>query len=562
MQGHKMGATAMYDELYTALGLKEPMGLSESARVAVYQYPFFGFQKFQDGSYTFIGLYTCGPDKGDSGTFGYDDSTYPSFLSLEGPNHNPLGTRFLHPWVDAYYDATKDEETLKFGGEEAWDVDAAPWDSDGVSHRQDIQDLLEAEWKPAYEIAYFCSPFLRSLSEIGMTLQQLNAVASTWRAQSNILGTRKNEVLQLFDSSFNLIYYRRKTGQYEILEGYDMLEDLFDYLPAVNPTRAQIVEARKAKFRAEAGNYWGVNGSCFHEAFCELIGAKDNHAKNSYPFKLKTLALGGRWSWREDDLDSIMATDNNGQSTAHYGIEVGDLTGEGVDIFQGSSSVFWTLINEVFSDVVGTILGRMLNALRSLATDMGIGGNNLHEAVFNMFANYFWERSAKYFPIMAYAQDSKFAYVDVWLMDPGAVYNNVFPLNQALGTQLEAEKQWVERRIVNLCSKYSLGGFTGSDDDGYGRLEFTPATPFTFSLVPAIEMYPAGNLGGGTNVKGARTKEGMTCQLTASSTGDTGFYLEGTRLAHRPWRHLRPAAYLTRRWLHFLRRIEQASEKR
>ena len=529
MQGHKMGATAMYDELYTALGLKEPMGLPESARVAVYQYPFLGFQKFQDGSYTFIGLYTCGPDKGDSGTFGYDKTTYPSFLSLEGPNHNPLGTRFLHPWVDMLYDSG--EETMTFGGVEAWDVDACKFETDKAEDNANIVNLLTAEWKPAYEIAYFCSPFLRSLSEIGMTLAQLNAQADTWRAQSNILTTRKNEVLQLFDSSFNLIYYRQKTGQYEILEGYDMLEDLFDYLPAVNPTRAQIVEARKAKFRAEAGNYWDVNGSCFHEAFCELIGAKDNHAKNSYPFKLKTLAQGGRWSWREDDLDSIMATDNNGQSTAHYGIEVGDLTGEGVDIFQGSSSVFWTLINDVFSDVVGTILGRMLNALRSLATGMGIGGNNLHEAVFNMFANYFWERSAKYFPIMAYAQDSKFAYVDVWLMGvnagtPGQTYNNVFPLNQALGTQLEAEKQWVERRIVNLCSKYSLGGFTGSDDDGYGRLEFTPATPFTFSLVPAIEMYPAGNLGGGTNVKGARTKEGMTCQLTASSTGDTGFYLK------------------------------------
>lgn len=529
MQGHKMGATAMYDDLYTALGLKEPMGLSESARVAVYQYPFLGFQKFQDGSYTFIGLYTCGPDKGDSGTFGYDKSTYPSFLSLEGPNHNPLGTRFLHPWTDMLYDSG--EETMTFGGVEAWDVDACKFETDKAEDNANIVNLLTAEWKPAYEIAYFCSPFLRSLSEIGMTLAQLNAQADTWRAQSNILGTRKNEVLQLFDSSYNLIYYRQKTGQYEVLSGHDMIGYLSDYLDTARPTTAELIEARKAKFRAEAGNFWDINGSCFHEAFCELIGAKDNHAKNSYPFKLKTLAQGGRWSWREDDLDSIMATDNNGQSTAHYGIEVGDLTGEGVDIFQGSSSVFWTLINEVFSDVVGTILGRMLNALRTLATGMGIGGNNLHEAVFNMFANYFWERSAKYFPIMAYAQDSKFAYVDVWLMGvnagtPGQTYNNVFPLNQALGTQLEAEKQWVERRIVNLCSKYSLGGFTGSDDDGYGRLEFTPATPFTFSLVPAIEMYPAGNLGGGTNVKGVRTKEGMTCQLTASSTGDTGFYLK------------------------------------
>jgi hypothetical protein len=30
-----------------------------------------------DGTYTFIGLYTIGPDKGDSKTFGYDTSKYP-----------------------------------------------------------------------------------------------------------------------------------------------------------------------------------------------------------------------------------------------------------------------------------------------------------------------------------------------------------------------------------------------------------------------------------------------------------------------------------------------------
>ena len=529
MQGHKMGATAMYDDLFTALGLKEDIGISESARVSVYQYPFLGFQKFSDGSYTFIGLYTCGPDKGDSGTFGYNDSTYPSFLSLEGPNHNPLGTRFLHPWTDMAYDSN--EETMTFGGVEAWDVDACAYETDKASDNANIVSLLNAEWKPAYLIVYNCSPFLRSLSDIGMTLEQLNAQADTWRAQNNILGNRKNEVLQLYNSSYELIYYRQKTGQYEVLENTNILLGLSGYRLPSNPTTADIIEARKEKFRAEAGNYWDINGSCYHEAFCELIGAKDNHAKNSYPFKLKTLAQGGRWTWREDDLDSIMATDNNGQSTAHYGIEVGDLTGEGVDIFQGSSSAFWTLINDVFSDVVGTILGRMLNALRTLATNMGIGGNNLHEAVFNMFSYYFWERSAKYFPIMAYAQDSKYSYVDVWMLgvnagNPGQTYNNVFPLNQALGTQLEAEKQWVERRIVNICSKYSLGGFTGSDDDGYGRLEFTPAAPFTFNLVPAIEMYPAGNLGGGTNVKGVRTAAGAICQLTAASTGDTGFYLK------------------------------------
>ena len=542
MQGHKIGATAMYDDMFTACRLKEGVGISDSTR--------------DDGTYSFIGLYTCGPDKGDGDTFGYDKTNYPSFLSLEGPNHNPLGTRFLHPWVDAYYDATKKEETLKFGGEEAWDVDAAPWDSDDATHRADMQNLLEAEWKPAYDIVYFCSPYVRSLNEIGMTLQQLNAVASTWRSASDVLTTRRNEVLTLYDSSYNLIYYRNSTSQYEVLSSWtvkeyssgsyvtrtctNILDYLGNYLSTASPTTAQIIAARKAKFFAEAGYYWDLRGCCFHEAFCELIGAKDNHAKNTYPFKLKTLDNGGRWTWREDDLDSIMATDNNGQSTAHYGSEVGDVVNN-IDVYQGSSSAFWTLINECFGSVeitgtdnvptVGGLLDEILAALKAKCTSMGIANANTHEAVFKMFSYYFWEHSAGYFPIIAYAHDSKFAYIDAWTIGleknpPVEAYNGVKPLNQALGTQLEAEKQWVERRIVNISSKYHLDGFRGSGNDGLGSLEFTPKYAFTFNLIPAIEMYPSGNLGGGSNENCARTAAGATRQLTASSTGDTIFYLK------------------------------------
>ena len=80
-------------------------------------------------------------------------------MSLEGPNHNPLGTRFLHPWTEnTQYDP--DDETLKFGGQEGWDVDACPYETDVAEDRQKIQTLLENEWKPAYDIVYYCSPYL------------------------------------------------------------------------------------------------------------------------------------------------------------------------------------------------------------------------------------------------------------------------------------------------------------------------------------------------------------------------------------------------------------------
>jgi hypothetical protein len=37
--------------------------------------------------YKFLGLYTFGPDKGDSATFGYDEDIYPNLLIINKNHH-------------------------------------------------------------------------------------------------------------------------------------------------------------------------------------------------------------------------------------------------------------------------------------------------------------------------------------------------------------------------------------------------------------------------------------------------------------------------------------------
>ena len=527
-QGHKMGATAMYDELYQEVGLKETLP-STSTRVAVYQYPVMGFQKMSDGSYTFIGLYTIGPDKGDSKTFGYDDSKYPSYLSLEGPNHNPLATRFLHPWTSTTI-YNPDEETLEFGGQEGWDVDSCPYGTDDPADQANIQALLEAEWKPAYDLVYYCSPYIRSLAECGKTTATINSGNIAFRSDMSILGNKKNEVLQIYDTNYNIYYFDNEQNRYVLLPNFNVVTYLNGYLNTSTPTTEQIIAARKAKFRAEAGNYWDIDACVFHSCFCELLGCSDNHAKNSYPFKLKTLAEGGRWSWRQDDMDTIMATDNNGQSTKSYSIEVGDITSDGTDIFQGASSALWNLIDDVFSSEKKTMMSNIFKALQRIADRYNISAPYLHETVYNVFRYYFWSHAAEYFPSLSYNKDEEWTYVQPWYIDPGKSYNNVYPLTQALGTQELAEQLWVKRRIIYIMSMYELGGFTGSANDGYGSIEFTPAQSFTFHVTPAIDMYPNANKGGGENVKGTRTRVGETCDIVADSDGSTTFYLKGVDL--------------------------------
>ena len=79
MHSHKMGACGAFNDLHNlVVGENEAGG-----RVAVYQYPAFGFLKtLVEGTkdqynYQFIGLFTVGPDKGDKGTFGYKHPDYP-----------------------------------------------------------------------------------------------------------------------------------------------------------------------------------------------------------------------------------------------------------------------------------------------------------------------------------------------------------------------------------------------------------------------------------------------------------------------------------------------------
>lgn len=531
MQGHKMGAVGLYDDLY-----KKVVGaqaLPTDARVAVYQYSFLGFQKFNDGTYQFIGLYTAGPHKGDKGTFGYDDSTYPALMSLEGPNHAPLGTRFLHPWKNVAYDAG--HETLTFGGEEGWDADfIAGKSTDDMADAADILAMYESEWKPAYEIVFYCSPYLASLEEIGenVTIEGINADVSTFRSGST--NGIRNDLLQVYEKTegegesvvYNLYAYNNASQQYELLE-HSMISYLSLYLNSQEPTTEELIEARRQKFRFEANNYWATDSLLFHYCFCILIGATDNFAKNMYPFKFRSLADGGRWAFRQDDLDSILDTDNNGQQTKKYSVLPGDLNNDGVQIYQGGNSVLCALIRTAFEGSINNFMQRMVSSAGEIAGERHIAGTTTHETLFNVFESYFWSDSADYFPAEAYNKDSEWSYVTPWLADPNRQYNNVYPLTQVRGDAHYSEREWVKKHIAFIFSRFLIGGFTGGSQE-YGQFAFTPINDFTYNLVPAIDLCPVITRGA-DDIQGGRTLAGVVCPITvAAAQGETNVYIHGT----------------------------------
>lgn len=551
-QGHKMGACAMYDEVFAQMGIKAHMP-NANWRIAVWQYPFMGFRRYSNGTYEFIGLYTAGPDKGCKTSFGYDGETYPACMCIEGPNHDPRGTRFLHPWVDIDFDTS--EETLTFGGEEAWDGDfVADLGTDDANDRSAILALYESEWRPAYDLVYHCSQWIDSLQaaktscydKIGLnengTYTDEQLITAINNNLSAFLGAKTNGVsnmlLSFYDSSYNIVYYRNLTGRFETLgrEDNDVSDGLWNiltyldgYLSTSTPTTAEIKAARRAKFRAEWSNFFDVDSTLAHRNYTLLTGAKDNDAKNSYPFKHLSLAAGGKWMWKQDDLDSILKTDNNGQGTVKYSVEPGDTVSE-VQIFQGSDSALWYMIWVEFQTELRNNMLTMTSAMETIARAKNIAGQYLHESVYNLMAYYFFTNSAKYFPITAYQEDRVYGYITPWLLDPTQAYNSVYPLTQALGDRYQEERLWIERRIVYIFSKYRIGSFTGQNA-GWGEMAFTLAanTPFTFNITPAIDLYPVANSGGAStgDVQGARTIAGQSTQITLQSSGATTNYIKG-----------------------------------
>lgn len=530
MQGHKIGACGLYNDLWhRVIGWKDVLP-SASCRVATKQYPFLGFQKYSDNRYEFIGLYTAGADKGNKKTFGYNEtSAFPNLMMIEGPNHAPLATRFLCAWDDVVYDG--DNETLTFGGEEGWDADIASG-YDTAEDVNEVRALFESEFRPAYEFVFFTSPYLVTTSEIGKSIDEINADVAAFRSGHSMLDAAtwrydvSHKLVSVVDEHGALYAYSNATKNFKKVEGHNV----FDYLGlSAGAAGNELRSARSLKFLSEVDKYISISEARFHWCYRMLIGATDNDAKNSYWRKFKAVADGGKWGFNQDDLDTILDRDNNGQGTKKYNVEPSDYLATGDEVFQGSSSAFWRHFELADADGLKTMMRTIISEMVSMATEQGLPGNT-RERVYKIMGQYFWANSSQYFPMAAYNEDTKWAYVDVWAKKPTAVYNNVPPLTQAGGDQLEGEKLWLMRRIDYIMSKYHIGAFNGSDADGLGTIEFTPAAPFTFNVKPAIEIYPTISIGGAESTQGKRTKADQACQLVAESDGATTCYLKNVDL--------------------------------
>lgn len=531
MQSHKMGGTRLFNYLH-----KECVGANEvKGKVAVLQYPVYGFQKvlLDDGinyRYDFIGHYTIGADKGDKHTFGYDTEEYKdSIMHLEGSDHTPKTVGFDYPWEHSKFIGKSEAMgAIQADGTiiGAWEVGmAGEYDTDTTEDEGNVQTMLNSEFKPAYNVAYHNSPFIIGTTE---SIATINANIDEWQKQTDAKGNSYS-MLEVWDSSYNLYFYNQATKQYTAT-GINMLTDLGIATSEVSSLSLEeknnlFISKRQQRFKDNWGTYWHKQDAIFHYVFCMIFGATDNFKKNTYPYKFATLASGGKWRWRQDDLDTIFDINNQGLAAKLYSILIGDTTSSG-SVYRGDNSAFWTLIKETQQAEIKQMVHKVLDAMVKAAPS-----SNTQESLVNCVKKFFWNYAQEYFPQSSYNEDTEWTYEDIWYNKN--LWKEVHPLNQALGGHYEAEKDWVTMRLLFIASYYNYGAFNGVDgykDVSTGQMVYGGAGAHTYQITPAIDMNPTIVRGSTEAITyGDRVKAGDTIDLTVSDTSgaDTRIYVQG-----------------------------------
>ena len=518
MHSHKVGSVNSVDDLYRAMGyLNEAMQTEKyaNARVAVYQLPFVAFEKSinDEGKevYTFRGLYTMGPDKGDKNTFGHDSDLFPGLLSIEGSDNSPLCTLFRVPW-SSRMQYNEEEEAFQYNGANSWDYGAG-----------ELANI--SKWIPAYNIAYQCSNRLKPFNG---TLAELNAQVATYRNEPYEFWIAKTGDANLY----NVYYYEASEGRFiasDIGDGtINLKTQLSAYLaddltPFTSDQLNELfINARIQKFRAEAPQYWDIDDAILHRNWVEFHAGTDNRAKNTYPYCFGN--AGSKWKWRYDDLDTIFDTDNQGQAKKGYYVEFHDAYDNGGSVWNGETSNFWNLLDLAFPDEVWAGMRKMMAAMEELS---GVKSGTDFDKLYAYFQKYYFAQAQEYFPQNLYNADAKFTYEESKLAyDKDQYTNDTDPITQSLGDHYTAEQRWITKRILYMMSKYSFGLFSA---DGTDNITVRAAgNTIQYELTPAMDLYPA--IANGTSIiRGTRTKAGEVCRMLIelSGSGDQQNTIQG-----------------------------------
>ena len=510
MQSHKMGATALYNDLWKAIvknnGITNTPGY-EDTRVAVVQKPFLYFiRETENDQYVFDGFMTFGPAKFDEPTFVGNINQFPDLLCIEGSDNGRPLTLCQVPWIDSEVTYNEDEEYYEYNGQGSWDY--------GMGNQASIN-----YFRDAFNFVYTHSLRLKPIDSLN-TLNTTSGMDRTYQywdtTNGNVYrfdyitskfvnaGTSKNgnaySVLNIFNQTGI-----SKTGNNEA------------------DTKA-FINWRANHSKANANLYFEVDDILFSMCFVKMIAASDNWCKNIY---LYIDPVSHKIRFWQDDLDSILLSDNVGRKTKPYYVEEHDKNGS-THYFNSDDSVLFTLFEQAFETDMRAMMNRILNTMAS--TEFG-GSTDacMHRYFFS---------TQKYFPAVAYNETARLLYEEAQVMTvtpkPGGGFmytNGTPPISQSLGDQYSAEKMFWDRRSVYLKSWASVPPFyvRSEGSQQYRSIANVDGSQaeYSFELTPYLWLYPKTGYGQTPMADNTRVPAGTkytTLELNPANDEDTFIY--------------------------------------
>lgn len=489
-QSHKAGSCDMYDYLWRQVvggnSITATPGY-ENARPCVKQLPFLLFTREYEGSDpVYYGQVTFGPGKGDKPTFGYDKKVFTDYLMIEGSDNGPVLTLHQVPWNEDVVESIDDEGELegwKYNGVVSWDYDLG-------------NENMVSYFKDAFNLVYLCSnrvsPFTGNHTALLASADTLDKSRMYWITVAE--GSHARYDLFRYDwitgAWVDAGVAKLGVGSYEVLNLKSQLSDYLDGFDQQNAVLNQLwtevnqlfIDARVRMFAALAGNHFNLSDLRFTMQAMKLLAASDNRAKNTYPYLDPVTHL---ICFAQDDLDTIMTTDNSGRKDKPYYVEEHDMNSQGKMYWNGEPNTLYNLMELAFPAELRSTMKAILSALTAKS-------GTLMDAFEDFF---FWIQ--RYFPAVAYNEAARLLYETAEKATEDGLYNppSVSAISQSLGDQLACERQFMKMRLTYLSSYCSFGDFalTSAKSISFrSRYKKDGKQPtYTFTLKPFMWIYPA-----------------------------------------------------------------------
>lgn len=576
MQSHLCGCNRLFNDLHNlVVGKNSLQEACPTARVSKYTEPVFFFTQADEGNPVFRGGGNFGAGKMDKPTWGYVKKLYPMFAMFEGSDNNyeltdmrvPFSTDSRNPECITY---SPDDEGYFYNGLQNLDFDAGMTDSDDNGKETPVASLtdrLSEIWNFLYlhapRIGYYNGTFdaFQTSSEASNTqkkywctqgadafcLKRYNFVNKKW-VDAGLWDGSKCAKIDLRTDEMTKDAYNSSENQAQ----YSALNKEF-------------IAAIVAHCKTYIGWYVKPKSLQFHYAFINhLMAGSDNCSKNTYYVfdpKPKSVTINGvtkvciLMELHQDDLDSILKTDNNGRGTKKYYVDrmhpYAD-NDKNTSQYEGMNNVLFNLCEEMYENTreLQSMLKSIFTAMTQLVSNSDeIEGftDSVKVSVWGCLWKYLFSINS-YYPVTAYNEQARIRYEYPAMLEfvsTGSGARGIAPITQSCGSSLEMELQYMKRRLIYMASYAAWGNlFDGGKSENIGLQDVTDtfamqayhlpdsvtsATEYKFNVKPHQYMYPTGMMGQTSVDPHVRVKPGEEYELDLGTTtsNDTGLSILG-----------------------------------